>query len=382
MLTHSERLTRALSDGTALQIQPVLDWSPDWKNWYPLEIISGSHTQDRTSTARWALGATIAKTVTVGYEGIHPYGCRLRLRMAVSFLGSSPEYIPAGLYSVTAITESVNNLTIDGISFEQDVIDAQFPVARNLPDNRYSTYRRQAEKLITEAVPDARFTWDSRLASTAAMVAMTVDTDRWSVVHGTASDASIATALGADALCDASGAFAFVRRPSLADDPVWTVLEGTRTKIASAFAYDRANVYNLVSITGAAADGSAPIGPIFVWDDDPASKTYAGPDPVNHPELAGHFGVKPYRYDSPLIVNDQQAWRVGKAILDDLVGESKTLSLTGRYHPAQEAGDVIVVSRLDGRQERHLVDAISYTWGSGAVSYTTRSTKQEITVHV
>lgn len=382
MLAHSERLSRMLADNTPLKINPVLEWSPDWKNWYPLKVSGGTHTQDRTSTTRWTMNATIGEKVPVGFDGIHPYGCRMRLQMAVSFLGSSPEYIPAGMYSVTAVTENFNTLSVEGISFEQDVIDSQFPVARNLPDNRSMTYRRQAEKLITEAVPDARYRWDNRLAYRAAMVPMAVDADRWSVIHGQANDASLATALAADAFCDASGAFTFTPRPSLANDPVWTVSEDSQTKVSSSFAYDRQNVFNLVSVTGSPADGTNPIGPIFAWDDDIYSKTYAGPDPLKHPEKAGHFGVKPYRYDSPLIISDQQAWRVGRAILADLIGESKTLSLTGRYHPCQEAGDVIIVSRLDGRQERHLVDAIGYSWGSGAASYTTRSTKQELTVRV
>jgi hypothetical protein len=382
MLPHSARLARMLSDGTPLQIQPVLDWSPDWATWYPLDVLSGSHTQDRTSTVRWTLSGTVAKTVPPGFDGIHPYGCRLRLQLAVSYLGSSPEYIPAGMYSVTGVTSNFNNLSITGSSFEQDVIDATFPVPRNLPDNRTMTYRRQAEKLITEAVPDARFVWDPRLSVYAPMIAMAVDSDRWSVIHGQANDASVATALGADALCDASGAFSFVRRPSLADAPVWTVSEGTQTKIASATAYDRQNVFNLVVVTGTPADGSNPIGPVFVWDDDPASPTYAGPDPVKHPELAGHFGVKSYRYDSPLLTSERQAWQVGKAILADLVGESKTVSFSGRYNPCQEAGDVVLITRDDGQLENHLVDSLSYTWGTGIAAYTTRSTKQEVTVSV
>jgi hypothetical protein len=328
------------------------------------------------------MSCTVAKNIPVGFDGIHPYGCRLRLQLAVSFLGSSPEYIPAGLYSVTSVTENFNNLGIAGSSFEQDVIDSTFPVVRNLPDNRSMTYRRQAEKLISEAVPDARYLWDPRLSANAAMTSMAVDSDRWSVIHGTANDASVATALGADALCDASGAFSFVRRPSLADDPVWAVSEDTQTKISSTFAYDRQNVFNLVVVTGTPADGGSPVGPVFVWDDDPYSPTYAGPDPVNHPELAGHFGVKPYRYDSPLITSDRQAWQVGHAILADLVGESKTVSFSGRYNPCQEAGDVVLITRADGQPEGHLVDSLSYTWASGAASYTTRSTKQEVTVHV
>lgn len=382
MLAHSERLARMLADGTPLQIQPVLDWSPDWSTWYPLSVLSGNHTQDRTSTVRWGLNATLAKTVPVGFDGIHPYGCRLRLQLAISFLGSSPEYVPAGMYSVTSVTENFNNLTVTGASFEQDVIETTFPVARNLPDNRAMTYQRQAEKLITEAVPDARFLWDPRLSRYADMVTMSVDSDRWSVIHGQANDASVATALGADALCDASGAFAFVQRPSLADAPSWTISEGTQTKISSTFAYDRQNVFNLVAVTGTPADGGSPVGPIFVWDDDPHSATYAGTDPVLHPEQAGHFGVKTYRYDSPLITSDRQAWQVGKAILADLVGESKTVSFTGRYNPCQEAGDVVLITRSDGRLENHLVDSLNYTWASGAVAYTTRSTKQEVTVHV
>jgi hypothetical protein len=286
------------------------------------------------------------------------------------------------MYSVTSVTESFNNLGIAGSSFEQDVIESTFPVVRNLPDSRWMTYRRQAEKLITEAVPDARFVWDPRLSMDASMVELTVDSDRWSVVHGQANDASVATALGADALCDASGAFAFVPRPSLANSPVWTVSEDTQTKIASSAAYDRQGVYNLVVVTGTPADGGATIGPVIVWDDDPNSPTYAGPNPLKHPEQAGRFGVKPFRYDSPLIVSERQAWQVGHALMADLIGEAKTVAFTGRFHPCQEAGDVVLITRFDGRLENHLVDSISYSWATGAASYTTRSTKQEVTVSV
>lgn len=382
MLAHSERLRRCLADGTPLTIQPVLEWSPDWSTWYPLTVISGSHQQDRTSTVRWTLNATIADTVPIGFDGLHPYGCRLRLQLAVSFLGSSPEYIPAGMYSVTSVVENFNNLTIAGSSFEQDVIEATFPVARNLPDSRDMTYRRQAEALITEAVPDARFRWDDRLQADTNMVAMTVDSDRWSVIHGQANDSSIATALAADALCDASGAFAFIPRPSLANAPVWTISEDTHTKITSTRTFDRNGVFNLLAVTGTPSDGGSVIGPVFVWDDNPNNLTYAGPDPINTPQLAGRFGVKPFRYDSPLITSTYQGWRVGHAILADLVGESKTVAFTGRFHPAQESGDVVQITRNDGRLECHLVDSINYQWATGAASYTTRSTKQEVSVSV
>jgi hypothetical protein len=384
MLPHSVRLSRALTDGTPLKITPVLEWSPDWRNWYPLTVLSGSHTQDRTSTVRWTMSATVEKTVKVGFDGIHAQGPRLRLRMAISFLGSSPEYLPAGLYSITSAVENRNNITLAGSSFEQDVIDSTFPVARNFPDTRWMTYRRQAEKLITEAVPDARYVWDDRLARLSAqpMPALAVDSDRWSVIHGQANDSSIATALAADALCDASGAFSFIPRPSLLDAPVWEISEDTHTKITSTRELNRTGVFNLINVTGTPADGGATIGPVFVWDDDPHSPTYAGPDPVNHPEKAGLFGVKPYRYDSPLLTTARQGWQVGRAILADVMGESRTVSFTGRFHPAQEAGDVVLSTRDDNTMENHLVDSINYSWASGAASYTTRSTKQEITVSV
>lgn len=382
MIPHSAQLDQALLSGTPLRITPLLDWSPDWSTWYPLEVISGSHTQDRTSQVRWTCNATVAKTATVGYEGIHPYGCRLRLRLAVSALRSSPEIIPAGLYSVTDVTENFDNLTLQGASFEQDVMDSTFPVARNLPDNRTMTFRRQAEALVTEAVPDARFYWDEALPYAAGMPAVSVDSDRWSVVQGQTGAASIATALGADIFCDASGAFTAVHRPSLSSPPVWEISENAQTKISNTFEYNRQNVNNLIVVTGTPADGSAPIGPIFVWDDDPLSVTYAGSDPVNSPQLAGHFGVKPYRYDSSLITTDRQGWTVGKAILADLIGESKTVSFTARFHPCQEAGDVVTVRRSASLTERHLVDSVSYTWASGAASYATRSTKEDVTISV
>lgn len=378
MLSHSDRLDRAIEDGSPLRISPIVEWSPGRGSpWYPLQPLSGSHTQDRTSQTRWTFTGAFAKTVPVGEGGLHPYGCRARISVSVSLLRSSPEIIPAGQYVITAATETRTSIQLTGASYEQDVIDSILPVPRTLPEGFGYTFRTQAEKLITEAVPDAYFAWDDRLAYDRAMPQLQADSDRWGTISGKQDASSITGALGAEAYCNAFGAFTFAPVPTFTDAPVWQIRDG-QALIEPSAAYDRDNVRNLVVVTGSPGDGSVAVGPAYAWDNEPTSLTYAGPDPLHSPALAGPYGVKPVRYDSPLVTDDYQAYTAAKALLSDYIGLHKTVAFITRYHPCLEAGDVTAVERLDHRMEPHLLDTIAYDWATGKATCAARTTKTEV----
>ncbi|AYD86773.1 minor tail protein [Streptomyces phage Microdon] len=358
------------------QLIPRIEWSPDWSTWYPLRPLSGSHSQNRNQQARWQFSGTFAKDYPVGEQGVHPYGPRARIRLGVKTVRNPVFWIPQGIYSIVSTEESESSIGISGNSFEIDVQQADFLKTRRIPDKRFWTYRQQTEQLIREAVPDARFYWSERLNYEDPIPVGFFTSGRWTLIDGADTDVSVMGALGGEAYCDASGGFRFVPVPTLADNPVWRVAKGGAL-VAVGRSFDRDDVYNVVAASGDLADGSKSVGPIYAWDNEPTSITYAGPNPVLRPgEGAGRFGVKPFVYTNSLINTDSQAGVAARAQLANKLGLHYGLSLTARFHPGVEAGDVIEVENYDDQVERHLLDAITYNWGAAEMSCEVRSPKE------
>lgn len=366
-------LVAALND--PFQLIPRIEWSPDWTTWYPLRPLSGSHTQDRTQQTRWTFSGTFAKDYAVGETGIHPYGPRVRIFLGIKTVRNPVFWIPQGRYSITSAQEDEDSIQLGGSSYEIDVQQADFVVTRRIPDRPNLNYRQQAEILIREAVPDARFVWDSRLAVLDPIPTGFFTSGRWNLIDGTDSDTSIMGALGGEAYCDFAGGFRFVPVPTLEDAPVWRVAKGGAL-VAVSRSFDRDDVYNVVAAGGDSTDGKTSVGPVYAWDAEPTSITYAGPNPVLRPGVgAGRFGVKPFIYSNSLIQTEVQAALAAKAQLANKLGLHYNLALTARFNPAVEAGDVIEVENYDDQIERHLLDSISYQWGAAEMTCAVRSPK-------
>lgn len=367
-------LVASLND--PFRLIPRIEWSPDWVTWYPLRPLSGSHGQNRTQQARWQFSGSFVKDYTVGERGIHPYGPRARIRLGIKTVRNPVFWIDQGRYSITAVDEDESSISIAGSSYEIDVQQADFLKTRRVPDKQFWTYRQQSEQLIREAVPDARFYWDSRLNFGDRIPTGFFTTGRWTLIDGSDSDVSVMGALGGEAYCDASGGFRFVPVPSLADNPVWRVAKGGAL-VGVARSFDRDDVFNVVGAMGDAADGSASVGPVYAWDADKTSITYAGSNPVLQPGVnAGKFGVKPFIYTNSLINTEAQAGIAARAQLANKLGLHYSLALSARFHPGAEAGDVIEVENYDGDIERHLLDGITYTWGAAEMACEVRSPKE------
>lgn len=378
MIAHSTRLAAALLD-LPITVETLVDWSPGrGKSWYPLAVISGGHSSDATQQYRWNCSGVFEKgDYPIGATGIHTKGCRLRVNQKVSAMGFGSEILSAGVYSIVSIANGTTNFGLTAQSFETECIDQTFPTSRNFPSTSGMTMRQQAEKLITEAVPDASYIWDDDLLYNTAMQTMQQDTDRWGTVDGARTDSSIMGSLGGVAYCTSFGAFRFSKTPTLNQTPAGIIRRG-ETLISPSVSDDRTNVFNMVVVTGTPADGSAVIGPVIVWDDDPTSLTYAGPDPINHPELAGDFGVRPYRYDSPLIKSTGQAKTTGKSLLASVLGVHQVVTADARYNPFYEAGDVSLIENESGVLVPYLLDVVATTWGSAKMTLTTRSPKEDL----
>lgn len=370
--------TAAAIDSGLWKLVPKLEWSPaNSEDWFPLEPISVGISVNRTQQTRWTLNVKVAKNdLRVGPRGIHSYGCRIRAFVGVKPLRYNTEYLAYGVYSITAVSDSRDGITITGASEEVELQGAQFPRVRNLPDWPTYSLRQQAQILITEAIPTATYVWSPDLEhADDLMLPITVDRDRWGVLYGNQTSSSICNSLGAELYCDRNGLFTFAPVPILTEsDPVATLAWDTY-QLGRSNTYDRQNVYNLIVVTGQATDGQDPIGPVYSWDANPASLTYAGPDPVNRPWLAGSsFGVKPYFYNSSVVTSNVMAQNAARALLANTTGFNNYLTVESRFDPRIEVGDVVWVEQEDGEPVLCLIDAISYALENGTASITTRST--------
>lgn len=372
MWPHSARVDAAL-DGPH-RIHTRLEWSPDWFHWYELPAADVSVVQDRTAVSRWTLKATLPTgCVPLGRDGLHEFGCRMRVSLGVQGLRMDTEWLPYGVYRVDDIgrDEPASTFPVAGQSLEQAVADAEFPRPRVLPDTATDTKRSQLERLVREAVPDAVIEWDQRLAWFERMPTVTEDKDRAALtVDG--GELSIPASIGGELSTDAGGTFRVRQTPTLADAAVWTLRRGDGGHISTIKARPAARIRNLWIVTGQLADSRTVVGPAFAWDNDPTSLTYAGPDPVVHPHLAGRYGVRPGYYTSPLIETLGSAKNAADAQLANALGSRAGLSVTGRFHPAWEAGDVVLVEETEGQFRPHLIDTIAWSSGQALADIATR----------
>jgi hypothetical protein len=127
----------------------------------------------------------------------------------------------------------------------------------------------------------------------------------------------------------------------------------------------RTNTYNVVVVTSSASAESK-FDPAVVWDDDPSSPTYAGPDPLGSPGLAGPFGVSTYFYDTPLDMGQPGALQTAATILAKTVALNAQVSVSMAPNFSVDAGQVLDIlgprERYDLPRpyERHIADTVTH----------------------
>lgn len=352
----------------------VVEYSNDaGLSWTEVTLVSGSITADRTSQTRWACSLVLGMETSLELDGVTPFGTRVRVRTGVQPLRGSPLLVPVGVYRVNDTGRNTDHdVTVEGVSLEAQVQDTRFLTPRTLGGGAGDSARELVQLLVGEAVPNVAFDW--RVDGDQPIPRLHQDQDRWAVIDGSNDDTSIAKTLGAEVYCDASGTFVIAPTPTLYDVPVW-VVRRDQALVKADESWERAGVYNVVVANGeSTASDLPPVGPGIAWDNDPDSPTYAGPDPVNFPELAGPFGVVPRFYSSPLLTSLSGCQVAAQSLLADALGLHKTVSFDSVVNPAIEPGDVLLVEVNAGRFESHLIDSISYSLGEATMSCATRAT--------
>ncbi|WP_263170692.1 phage tail protein [Streptomyces sp. SCSIO ZS0520] len=376
MLPISAAALAALGQATRRPVRA--EWSNDGgRTWNPVRYGSGQVTPDRTAECRYSAAIELLD-VPRGRDGINSVSTELRLFQGIGIPRREVEWIPAGRYVIDRLRRTRLGVSLDLLGREEVVRGAALPRARTIgPDGAEAC----AAILAAEALPGSAIAWRDGVKRGTRLPAFVVDEDRWAALSGGTDTAGtstgIASSLGAEFFCDATGTPTMAQVPTLADPVRWSIGH-TLVTAEPAEEESAENLVNLWVVTGDAGDGGAVAGPAVAWDDDPDSLTYAGPDPVEDPLAPQRLGlagvrVRTGRYTSPLVTSLAQADDVARARLADSLGVQASLSLTVACNPALEPGDVVLAEVDQGRWERHLVDACPFTLGAVTQTLTTRT---------
>lgn len=331
-----------------------------------------------TPGVRRTLTLTLAPMVGL-FDALAPIGTELCAYTVLRYPSGVEEVVPQGVFVVDVQAmgyASSGNVSITAPDRWVLVQNAQFLTPRASVAG--STFTAEIGRLVLQALP-AGSTFVYQVRHSGVVPAQTWDTDRADAVQ------KLATAAGLDVYFDRTGVPTVRTAPALNTGAgVWTVdASQTGVLIDANRQRDRQRTYNMVVVNGTRSDGTSPFATQFVWDSDPTSATYVGPDPINRPELAGPFGVRPTFYNSPLLNDNGMAQNAGRTILDRVRGLNKQLTLGAVPNSALDDGDTIQVvlpaERRDLAQpiELHLVDTLTIPLvpSKTAMTIGTRSTQ-------
>lgn len=381
MLPISTAALAALGQATRRPVRA--EWSNDGgQTWVPARFGAGQVTADRTADVRYSASVDLLD-VPRGADGVNAVATEVRLFQGIGVPRREVEWIPAGRYVIDRLKRTRLGVSLDLLGREDVIRSAGLPTARTVgPDSAEAC----ARTLVGEALPAAPIAWRQGLKPATRMPAFVVDEDRWAALSGGTDSAGAATgiaaSLGGEVYSDATGTITFGPVPTLADPVVWRIPLGLATAEPSQEETTE-DLVNLWVVTGDSGTGSDVVGPAFAWDDDPASLTYAGPDPVDDPLAPQRMGlpnvrVRTGRYSSSLITDEGQADDVARARLADSLGVQASLSFTAVCNPALEAGDVVEVEVEAGQWERHIVDSCPYTLGAISMTCQTRTSARRM----
>ncbi|MGC4946167.1 phage tail protein [Streptomyces sp. DT224] len=359
------------------------EWSNDGgRTWVPCRVGAAQVRPDRTAECRWSATADLIGVPT-GRAGVNAVATWVRLWEGIAAPRTDTEWVPAGVYAVERLKEGRTATTVELLGLESVLTDASLPVPRSIERD---TARVIAAGLVGEALPGAVVSWRPGVNADRKVPRMVVDEDRWQALSGgtdtSGTSTGIAAALGAEMWCDARGIPTVGPVPTLTDPVVWRLPYG-QGRAWPAREQSAEGLVNCWMISGDSGDGSPAIGPVAVWDDDPGSLTYAGPDPVGDPLAPQRLGLagvrlRTARYSSPLITTTEQAYTVGRARLADSLGVQASLSFDAYSHPGIEPGDVVEVEVEPGVWELHIIDSCPRTLGAASMQCQTRTSTRRL----
>ncbi|MCU1617202.1 MAG: hypothetical protein JWO98_4742 [Frankiales bacterium] len=330
------------------------------------------------------------------YDLLLPSGTTLTCTAHVRYTSRFTADIPMGLFDVDSesFTEGGGSLSLTAPDKWVRIQRARFmgPAA----STRGITVTAQIVALIRGAL-GASEPVTVTASSTATMTAVVWDKDRAQAII------DLATSIGAWVHFDRYGVATVADIPTIGARANWLV-DASSTGILTDLDRQRSrtDTRNVVVVSSSADKG--PRFPTqYVWDNDPASPTYAGPGTGSgttppSATTAGPFGIVPYFYDSPILANASAAIAAGRTILARTTGLASQVTLSQVPNPAADAFDTLDVlppgqttyrlgspARLltrGGRTvERHVADTLTHPLtASSPLHIEGRSTRSDIYV--
>lgn len=318
----------------------------------PLGLVTGRVTNDMTATSRRRFSCTLADPT--GYWAPTDQADALSivsgnwLKVETGYvIDGAPELKPQGVF---VIDEPSVDDSDQGTRIELSGEDLSRVVRDNAFSKPYTVTQNQsivaaAQTLLRNRWPGIKFRGlDVNSTSyTTPWLVYDENQDPWEAA------AKLLASGGLEVFMDAAG-FAMIQQvPDLAaGSAVWTYGEGELAQTSRLRgASRRADIYNGVLAIGENTLGIS-AARAEVWDDDPASPTYAGTE--TNP---GRFGRKLKKLEpNAAIRTNAQAAEAARADLRKSRRLSTAWELELRAHPCHEGGDLVQLQRaklgLDG----------------------------------
>jgi hypothetical protein len=352
-----------------------------------LQPTGGTIVDTTKPGSRWVLNLELAPEIVNGqqiYDLLTPVGTRLTATAHVKYPDQSVFDIPMGVYVIgqESVTEGGGALQVTAPDKWQLIANARFLVPQASTPGIPVT--QQIVQLIQGAL-GGQETVNITATSSATVGALTWDRDRDKAIL------DLAASIGAWVYFDRTGQCTIADIPTIGASADWLIDAGQSGVAISLDRHrSREGTYNVVVVSSSASGGEA-FDPVYVWDGDPSSPTYAGTDPLANPGSAGPFGIVPTFYSSPVLSSVGEARNAGLSILARTIGLSSQVSLSAVPNPALEAFQVLDVLPPDIAYgptrvlERHVADTVTHPLALGTGSpqqIQGRSTRTDFTSDV
>lgn len=341
----------------------------------PLDDTSpGNVAVDTSPGVRRTLTVELAPDAGL-WDLLAPTGTELRPYSVLRYPDGTAEEVPLGRFPILGQDEPVAGAA-GGLKLTASDLFATVQRARFLRPQASRLGWRVVDQIadLVRQVLGADWPVTITASSTATMGALVWERDRGKTIE------DLARGIGADVAFAANGTLVIRDVPDVTiARPVWTIATGAGGVVVGGRRQrSRRKTYNVVVASPKVVDGSPLFAPVVVWDNDPTSPTYAGPDPLGRPDLAGPMGVVPYFITSELLRDAGQAYAAANAALWRVRGLEAQLALSTSPNLALDGYDVVDVLLAGQRTQRHVIDRVTLPLGvAEAQTIDTRSTRPD-----
>lgn len=301
-----------------------------------LRPVGGSITDTNRPGVRRVLSLDLAGDHVL-FDSLAPTGTELAVTCTVIYTDRTSVTIPMGVFDVDkdSIDEGSGRIGVTAPDKWARIQRAKFLRPTS------STIGQSVVAQITDLIRGAlgASTPVTVTASSAATVgALTWEKDRDKAIL------DLAEQIGAWVYFDRFGEATIADIPQAGATARTWLVDASATGVLTELSreWSRTDTYNVVVVESSSA-AAEKFPTQLVWDDNPASPTYAGTDPVGNPGSAGPFGIVVAYLDSPNLASAAEAQAAGLSYLARGAGLVSQVSLGQVPNPAVDAFDTIDV---------------------------------------